>query len=72
MLRNLIADFVDALYSAGFHNPTIIVVRGLLKALDRKEQLYFMEIGQKVMTEVKLDMVCVSENATAEAVAIIH
>lgn len=70
--RNRIADVVNELYKAGFHNLTVIDVQGLLKALDSKEQRYSVEIGQKVITEVKLELVCESENATAEAVAIIR
>jgi len=70
--RNRIADVVNELYKAGFHNLTVIDVQGLLKALDSKEQRYSIEIGQKVITEVKLELVCESENKTAEAVAIIR
>lgn len=70
--RNRVADVVDALYQAGFHNLTVIDVRGLLKALDSKEQNYSVEIGQKVITEVKLELVCENEDRTAEAVELIR
>jgi nitrogen regulatory protein P-II 1 len=70
--RNRIADVVDALYQAGFHNLTVIDVQGLLKALDSKEQRYSVEIGQKVITEVKLELVCEDENRTAEAITLIR
>ena len=70
--RNRIADVVDALYQADFRNLTVIDVQGLLKALDTKEQRYSVEIGQKVITEVKLELVCEGETRTAEAIALIR
>ena len=70
--RNRIADVVDALYTAGFRNLTVIDVEGLLKALDHREQRYSVEIGRKVVTEVKLELVCESENKTAQAVSLIR
>jgi nitrogen regulatory protein P-II 1 len=70
--RNRIADVVNGLYNAGFKNLTVIDVEGLLKALDSQEQSYSVEVGQKVVTEVKLELVCENESRTAEAVAIIR
>lgn len=70
--RNRIADVVSALSSAGFRNLSVIDVQGLLRALDNKEQQYSVAIGQKVITEVKLELVCDNETRTAEAVALIR
>jgi len=70
--RNRIADVVRALEQAGYRNLSIIDVKGMLKALDSKEQEYSIEIGEKVITEVKLELVCEGENRTAEAVRIIR
>ncbi len=70
--RNRIADVVSALSSAGFRNLCVVDVRGMLHALDKKEQQYSVEIGQKVITEVKLELVCDSESQTAQAVALIR
>lgn len=70
--RNRVADVVSALINAGFKNLTVIDVQGLLNALDSKEQHYSVEIGQKVVTEVKLELVCDNQTQTAEAVAIIR
>ena len=70
--RNRIADVVIALSSAGFRNLSVIDVQGLLRALDSKEQQYSVEIGQKVITEVKLELVCENESRTAEAVSLIR
>jgi nitrogen regulatory protein P-II 1 len=70
--RNRIADVVGALSSAGFRRLSIIDVQGLLRALDNKEQQYSVEIGQKVVTEVKLEVVCETESRTTEAISLIR
>jgi len=69
--RNRIADVVNALYKANFQNLTVIDVQGLLKALDSKEQRYSIEIGQKVITEVKLELVCEGEDRMVQAIELI-
>jgi nitrogen regulatory protein P-II 1 len=70
--RNRIADVVSALASAGFRNLSVIDVQGLLRALDSKEQQYSVEIGQKVVTQVKLELVCETKADTQKAVALIR
>ena len=70
--RNRIADVVGALSLAGFRNLSVIDVQGLLRALDNKEQQYSVEIGQKVVTQIKLELVCENESRTAEAVSLIR
>jgi len=70
--RNRIADVVTALYDAGFRNLTVVDVVGMLKALDSQEQSYSVSIGQKVITEVKLELVCEDESKTAEAISLIR
>ncbi|MBD3648818.1 MAG: P-II family nitrogen regulator [Pseudomonadales bacterium] len=59
--RNRIADVVDALYSNGFKNLTVIDVKGMLSALGSEEQRYSVEIGKKVVTEVKLELACTDD-----------
>lgn len=70
--RNRIGDVVDALYAAGFRHLTVIDVEGLLKALDSREQRYSVEIGKKVITEVKLELVYEDETRAAEAIELIR
>jgi nitrogen regulatory protein P-II 1 len=70
--RNRVADVVNALVNAGFENLTVVDVEGLLKALDNNEQRYSVELGQKVITQVKLELVCENATQTAEAVALIR
>ena len=66
--RNRVADVVNALNNAGFRNITVVDVQGLLKALSTSDQSYSVEIGQKVVKEVKLELVCDNESRVAEAV----
>lgn len=70
--RHRIADVVRALEQAGYRNLSVIDVKGMLKALGSQEQEYSVEIGEKVITEVKLELVCESGERTAEAVRIIR
>lgn len=70
--RNRIADVVNALYNEGFRNLAVIDVEGLINALDKQEQRYSVEIGQKVVTEVKLELYCESESQTEKAVSLIQ
>jgi len=69
--RNRIADVIRILKDAGFQNLSVIDVKGLLKALDTKEQNYSIEVGEKVITEVKLELVCDDEQVD-EAVRLIR
>lgn len=69
--RNRIADVVHALKTAGFRNISVIDVKGMLKALDSKEQQYSIEIGEKVITEVKLELVCEADKVD-QALALIR
>jgi len=56
--RNRVADVVRALEATGYRNLSVIDVKGMLKALDHKEQEYSVEIGEKIITEIKLELVC--------------
>lgn len=70
--RKRVADVVGALYNANFRNLTVVDVQGLLEALDSNEQEYSVQIGQKVVTEVKLEVICEDESRTAEAISLIR
>ncbi len=59
--RNRITDVIHALKAAGFRNLSIVDVKGMLKALDNKEQNYSVELGSAVITEMKLELVCENE-----------
>lgn len=72
--RNRVGDVVQALSQAGFCsdccNLSIVDVKGTLTALDNIEQDYSAEMGGRIITEVKLELVCDDERAD-EAVRII-
>ncbi len=69
--RNRIADVVRVLKDAGFQNLSVIDVKGMLKALDTREQNYSVEVGEKVIVEIKLELVCENERVD-EAVNLIR
>jgi nitrogen regulatory protein P-II 1 len=66
--RNRVADVVNALNNEGFRNITVVDVECILKTLSSADQNYSVEIGQKVVKEVKLELVCDNDERTAVAV----
>jgi nitrogen regulatory protein P-II 1 len=69
--RNRVADVVHAPTAAGFRNISLIDVKGMLKAINEQEQEYSVELGELVVTEEKLELVCRSGQVD-EAVALIR
>ena len=73
--RNRIADVLHALknrnFCAGRCNLSLNDVTGTLQALDNREQNFFFELGENIITEVKLELICEDEHAS-EAVAVIR
>jgi len=70
--RNRIADVMHALEKAGFNRLSVIDVKGMLKAMDEKERGYSVELGESVITEVKLELVCENDSRATEAIDIIR
>jgi nitrogen regulatory protein P-II 1 len=56
--RQRVGDIVHALEAAGFNRLTLFDVKGLLRALDAKEQEYSVELGEKVISEVQIEVFC--------------
>ena len=56
--RNRISDVVHALKEAGYRHISVVDVIGMLKAMDSQEQQYSVELGSKVTSEIKLELVC--------------
>ncbi|MCI0401482.1 MAG: P-II family nitrogen regulator [Gammaproteobacteria bacterium] len=69
--RHRVSDIIHALGEAGFHNLSIVDVKGMLQALGSKEQDYSIELGGKFITEVKLELVC-EDDQMDDAVLIIR
>lgn len=67
--RNRVADVVHALSEANFCNEncnlSVTDVKGTLDALDNQERDYSLELGEVIITEVKLELVCPDEHADA-------
>ena len=73
--RNRTVDVFHALkkstiYTAIYH-ASISDVVGTLKPLDNREQNYSIELGDSVITEVKLTLICEDEFVN-EAIALIR
>jgi len=73
--RNRVADVLHALknnnFCAGRCNLSINDVAGSLQALDNNEQTYSIELGENIITEIKLELICEDERAT-EAITLIR
>ena len=65
--RSRAASVVLALRKGGFANMTAVDVKGMVKALDEKEQQYSTELGDRVITEVKLELVCEDDRLSEAA-----
>lgn len=63
--RNRVADVLHALKNNKFCtrncNLSINNVNGTLQTLDNKEQIFSMELGEGIISEVKLELICEDE-----------
>lgn len=67
--RNRVSDIVHALDAAGFTRLSLFDVKGMLRALSAREQEYSVELGEKMINEIQMELFC--EDAQVEqAVAI--
>lgn len=69
--RGRIGDIVRSLREKGHLRLTVIDVSGLLEAVNSQELRYSIELGERVIHEVRLDLVC-EDNEVAGAVQIIR
>lgn len=73
--RNRLADVIRALSASGFCrencNLSVVDVKGTLAAIDNQERDYSMELGEQIITEAKIELVCQDERAM-DAVSIIR
>jgi nitrogen regulatory protein P-II 1 len=73
--RNRIADVLHSLrnnnFCSGRYSLSINDVSGTLRALDSKEKDYSIELGEGVITEVKLELICDDERVD-EAIVLIR
>ncbi len=78
--RNRIADVIQALkesaawgtgVGSGRHNLTVYMVKGSLLAIDSQERQYSVELGEEVINEYKLELIC-EDDQVDELVGIIR
>ena len=78
--RDRVADVIAALKDApvwggvrgdGRHNLAVYVVKGSMMPLDSGEQHYSVELGDEVVNEYKLEMLC-EDSEVDEIVAIVQ
>lgn len=67
--RNRVGDIVHALDAAGFTRLSLFDVKGMLRALSAREQEYSVELGEKMINEVQMELFCEDEQV-AQAVDI--
>lgn len=57
-----IGDIVHALEAAGERRLSVIHAQGLLAASSSREQVYSVELGDRVTQEIQLDVFCEDEH----------
>ncbi|MBP3974926.1 P-II family nitrogen regulator [Pseudoxanthomonas spadix] len=67
--RNRVSDLIHALEAAGFQRLSLFDVKDLLRALSSREQQYSVELGDKVINEVQMELFC-EDSEVAKAVEI--
>ena len=63
--RNRVSDIVHALDAAGFTRLSLFDVKGMLRALSAREQEYSVELGEKMINEVQMELFCEDNEAEA-------
>lgn len=56
--RNRASDLVHALEDAGFRKLSLFDVKGLLRAVRAREQEYSVEFGDRVISEMQMELFC--------------
>lgn len=67
--RNRVGDIVHALEAVGFTRLSLFDVKGMLRALSAREQEYSVELGEKMINEVQMELFC-EDGQVAQAVDI--
>jgi nitrogen regulatory protein PII len=58
------ADLLHALGEAGFHRVSLFDVKGLLRALNAREQRYSVELGEPIINELQMELFCEDTDVT--------
>lgn len=52
------ADLLHQLAAAGFDRVSLFDVKGLLRALNAREQRYSVEVGEPIVNELQVELFC--------------
>ena len=67
--HNRVGDLIHALEVAGFRQLNLFEVRGLLRAINPREEDYSVDLGGPVISEVQVELFC-EDDRVAHAVEI--
>jgi len=56
--RNRVSDLIHELAAAGFQRLSLFEVKGLLRALNAREQQFSVEFGGQVINEMQMEVFC--------------
>ena len=56
--RNRVSDLIHGLAEAGFQRLSLFEVKGLLRALNAREQQFSVEFGGQVISEMQMEVFC--------------
>ena len=62
--RHRAADLLHALGAAGFERISVFDVKGVLTALDKREQQYSVEFGGPIVSELQIELFCEDADVT--------
>ena len=56
--RNRVSDLIHELAAAGFQRLTLFEVKGLMRALNAREQQFSVEFGGQMISEMQMEVFC--------------
>ena len=56
--RNRVSDLIHELAAAGFQRLSLFEVKGLLRALNAREQQFSVDFGGQVISEMQMEVFC--------------
>lgn len=60
--RHRASDLLHRLGAAGFDRISVFDVKGVLTALNRREQQYSVEFGEAIVNELQVEMFCADKD----------
>lgn len=69
--KNRVPDLIHSLEAAGFRKLSLFDVKGLLRAISAREQEYSIDLGDRVISEMQMELFCEDEDVD-RAVEIFH